>query len=271
MPAVVTVHLQAPSPLFLDETWPLEERFLHILGRGQPAPSEIQRRTDAPKPYALSPLWRTNDRQLSPSELLESTGYHWRVSLLDDALTSPFLQGLEETETIDLDGIPLAVAEVAVKEQTYQEIARRSQASAQARPKKVRRLGLEFLTPVLLYRAGLPMPFPDPVLVFRHYLTVWDTYAPRDLWVNFNLLDAVKFHVAPIEHRLETRHVRLADERAQVGVIGSIIYTVRRWQKLGDEFLGTLLALTRLGVFCGTGLGTERGLGQTRRLKGRPK
>lgn len=267
MPAIVTVHLQAPSALFFDENWPLEERFLHILGPVQP---EAQRRPDAPKPYALSPLWRAHRRPL-PSELLESTTYHWRVSLLDDALTTPFLRGLEATESMDLDGAPLAITKVVVKEQTYQEIAHRSQAQARTRPKKACRIGLEFITPALLYRAGLPLPFPDPVLVFGHYLTVWDTYAPRDMWFNVNLLDAIKFHVAPVEHRLETRPVRWPGERAQVGVMGGIVYVARQWHKLGQEFLGTLQTLARLGIFCGAGLGTERGLGQTRPLKGRPK
>jgi CRISPR/Cas system endoribonuclease Cas6 (RAMP superfamily) len=107
------------------------------------------------------------------------------------------------------------------------------------------------------------------VLVFRHYLSAWDTFAPRELWINFNLLDAVQYHVALGEHRLETRHIQWGNKRTVAGFLGGAVYMVHRWQKLGAEFLGHLQMLARFGVFCSTGEGAARGLGQTRLLKGR--
>jgi CRISPR/Cas system endoribonuclease Cas6 (RAMP superfamily) len=106
------------------------------------------------------------------------------------------------------------------------------------------------------------------VLVFHSLLLAWDTFAPRDLWVNINLLDAVEAHLAVTEHRVETRPVRVADERLRTGFLGQVTYKMMAWEKLGAEFLGTLHMLARFGEFCGTGELTEHGLGQTRYVKG---
>jgi CRISPR-associated endoribonuclease Cas6 len=268
MPAIITIHLQPPTPLFFDEAWPLEACFLDILQRTDAHLAETSGQKDGPKPYALSPFWRDQaQRGLDSPEL---TTYHWRVCLLDDALRDPFLQGLEATETINLNGTPLTVGEAQVEERTYQDIAGKAQADADARPNRARHIGLQFITPVVLFRSGLPLPLPDPALVFRHYLSLWDTFAPRELWVNFNLLDAIQFHVAPTAHRLETRHVRWGDKGTRPGFLGGVTYTAHRWQKLGTEFLGNLKMLARFAIYCSTGQGTTRGLGQTRPLKGRP-
>jgi CRISPR-associated endoribonuclease Cas6 len=268
MPTAITLRLTSTEPLFFDETRPLEARFLDIMRRAQSWPAE-RAQDEELKPYALSPLWRAGDLQLSTSGKPGPVTCRWLVCLLDDALQAPFLQGLEATEVIDLNGALLAIGEVKVEECTYQDLARRAQVEAAKRPHRARHLNLEFLTPVVLYRSGLPLPLPDPVLVFRRYLSLWDTFAPRELWRNFNLLDAVQFHVALTEHRLETRRVRWDEKRTGVGFLGSATYVVRRWEKLGAEFLANVQMLARFGTFCGTGLGTARGLGQTRFARGR--
>lgn len=268
MPAAITVQLQAPTPLFFDEDWPLEARLLDVLRRAKARLPE-RGQGDELKPYALAPLWRVQEKGESAPGVMGPAAYQWRVCLLDDALTAPLLQGLQATETLDLNGILLTVGQASVEETSYAELARRAQAEAQARPARAWRLGLEFITPVVLYRSGLPLPLPDPVLVFRHYLSAWDTFAPRELWINFNLLDAIQYHVAPGEHRLETRHVQWGNRRTVPGFLGGVVYTAHHWQKLGAEFLGNLQMLVRFGVFCSTGEGATRGLGQTRLLKGR--
>jgi CRISPR-associated endoribonuclease Cas6 len=260
MPTALTIQLTAATPLFFDPGWPLAQRFLEILARGGASPPEGR---EALKPYALSPVWRT-----AAPTVLTAVPCRWRVCLLDDALTAPFLEGLKATDTLDLNGTALNVGEVAVETCPYDRLVRQAQQNAQARPGRARHLNLEFRTPTLLYRSGLPLPLPDPLLVFRHYLSVWDTFAPRELWVNFNRLDAVQFHVTLTRHHLETRRVRGDDGHAATGFVGRVSYAVREWHKLGAEFLGTLQTLAQFGTFCGTGAGTTRGLGQTRLFRG---
>lgn len=270
MPSIVTVRLEASAPLFFDETWPLEELFLDILRRSQAPFPQLERDY---RPYTLSPLWRTEPLHASttdkhlPGRLASS--YEWRIGLLDDALTPHLLQGIEAAETLKLEANELTVSEVASETCTYQSMAQESQDRVANAPDKHRRIRLEFLTPALLYRSKMPMPLPDPALVFRYYLGAWDTFAPRDLWANFNLLDGIKFHIAITDHRLETRRVRPTDRRSRVGCVGWVNYTAMAWRKLGPEFLGTLHTLARFAEFCGTGELTTRGLGQTRYMSGK--
>ncbi|RMF29387.1 MAG: CRISPR system precrRNA processing endoribonuclease RAMP protein Cas6 [Chloroflexi bacterium] len=264
MPTVVTVHLHTADPLFFDETWSLERPFRQLLASARPSPSPAEGQHDAFQPYTLSPLWRVHRRQRPNPGRAALTAYRWRICLLDDALAPPLLAGLQAMETLTLQDASLTVEEVTVETQGYPQLVRQAQEQVGDRPESARRLSLEFITPTVLRRSGLPMPLPDPLLVFRHYLLCWDTFAPPEFRVNLNLLDAIAFHVALTEHRLETRRVRPEGKPPRIGFLGSATYTVMAWEKLGPGFLEMLHTLARFGTFCGTGEMTAQGLGQTR-------
>lgn len=265
MPTAITLQLDAAAPLFFDETWPLEELFLGILGQaGEAEPDKGKRETPSVKPYALSPIRRAQGRRIPAGPGGIATAYQWRICLLDDALAPRTLSGLETTQSLSLGDGLLTISGVSIQECTYPDIAQQAQAQIERDPDRERHIGLELLTPAILYRSGLPMPLPEPALVFEHYLRAWDTFAPRELQVNFNLLDAVAYHVAVTEHRLATQRVRLAGGGTRIGCLGNVSYTVMNWQKLGAEFLARLHMLARFAEFCGTGELTESGLGQTR-------
>lgn len=263
MPTAVTLRLKAGQPLLFDETWPLEDLFCGLLQQTAPAVAARLRRADDLKPFTLSPIRRAEGKRRPDAPGAPALTYQWRVCLLDDALTPLFLQALETTPALTLDGQTLAISGVAIEEGAYAELARQARAGG---PDEERRIALEFLTPAVLQRAGLPMPLPDPPLLFQHYLAAWDTFAPRELRINFNLLDAIAFHVGVTGHRLETRRIRLAGGGTRVGVLGSVELTVMDWRKLGGEFLGQLQRLAQYAGFCGTGELTAQGLGQTRYL-----
>jgi CRISPR-associated endoribonuclease Cas6 len=269
MPTAITLHLEAADPLFFDETWPLEELFLETLARSGQAGRSVEPEERALKPYTLSSIWRDSDQPPSPQELLDSSAYRWRICLLDDGLAPLFLAGVEGTKTFNLDRKPLTVRNVTTENASYEQIVQEAQDYAYALPNRARCLQLTFITPVILRRSGLPMPLPDPILVFRHYLDCWNTFAPRELWVNVNLLDAIEFHLALTEHQLKTRRVVSIGKRAGIGFLGRATYEAMAWRKLGAEFLGTLHTLARLAEFCGTGELTTRGLGQTRYMSGK--
>ncbi len=255
MPTIITLSLNTSEPLFFDEMWPLEAIFFDILGQSP------QRETPSTKPYTLSPIRRAQGKRRAGAPV---GAYQWRISLLDDALRDSLMQGLEAAQTLELDGKPLTISGVAIEECGYEDIIRLAQEQTGARPDDERSLKIEFLTPAVLYRSGLPMPLPDPPLVFEHYLRIWDTFAPRELRVNYNLLDAVAFHVAVTEQHTESRRVRLAGGGTRVGCLGSVMFTAMGWRKLGPEFLERLHMLARFANFCGTGELTANGLGQTR-------
>jgi CRISPR-associated endoribonuclease Cas6 len=197
--------------------------------------------------------------------------YEWRICLLEERWVGPALAGIQGGERVELNGAGLTITGVETQTVGYEALARQSGRWVAARPEARRHLKLEFLTPTVLYRHKLPMPLPDPVLVFHHYLCLWDSFAPRAWWVNINVLDAVEVHLALVEHRLESRPVRPGGKRLQTGFLGQVVYKMMAWEKLGADFLGTLHMLAQFGEFCGTGEGTEQGLGQTRYLNRRTR
>lgn len=258
MPTTLTIPLTTTERLFFDEAWPLERVFVDLLA-GEPRPLGEK---NGLKPYTLSPLWPKPQRRVAVSDRRDRWEYDWRVCLLDETLTPNVVARLEAGHTLDLDGRSLAVGSVGVETCCYEQVARQAQAKAKTNAKRY--FDFEFLTPVILRRQALPFPVPDPVVIFHHYLLAWDTFAPRELWVNINTLDAIEAHLALVEHRLETRPVLLAGERPKTGFLGQATYKMMAWEKLGEDFLGTLHMLAHFAEFCGTGQLTACGLGQTR-------
>ena len=263
MPTTLTIPLATTERLFFDEDWPLESLFLDTLDRIQV--SKLLHQKNNLKSYTLSPVWQQRQQGVPVSEKSDLNQYRWRVCLLDDSLTPHVLEGLEATQTLNLNNHVLAVEQVEVETLTYEQFVQKAQARAKA--KAGRFFDLEFVTPVILHRHSIPFPLPDPVQVFHHYLLAWDTFAPRELWVNINVLDAIEAHLALVEYQLETRQVKPAGKRSQTGFLGQVTYKMMAWEKLGMEFLGTLHTLARFAEFCGTGELTECGLGQTRYLQ----
>ncbi|MFC1976140.1 CRISPR system precrRNA processing endoribonuclease RAMP protein Cas6 [Chloroflexota bacterium] len=258
MPTTLTIPFTTTERLFFDETWPLERLFLDILTAGRPASLKNERL----KPYTLSPIWLYRQRGVPAEEKQGHLVYQWRVSLLDDSLTGLFLDGLKATPTLKLNSHLLAIGPVKTQTQSYAQLAKTSQGST--RPPSERYFNFEFMTPVILRRHGLPFPLPDPIAIFHHYLLAWDTFAPRKLWININVLDAIEAHLALVEHQLETRQVRPDGKAPKTGFLGQATYKMMAWEKLGSEFLETLHRLAHFAEFCGTGDLTECGLGQTR-------
>lgn len=259
MPATLTIALTSTEPLFFDQAWPLEKMLLDSMeldpdAGSQPVNGQF-------KPYTLSPLWRQQLRGVATA-LASPLDYHWRVTVLDDTLTPTLVRGIEGQQAFSLDHHQLTLGSVRVETQTYEQLAQAGE--RQVRANSYRYLNLEFLTPVVLYRTGMSYPLPDPILIFHHYLELWDSFAPRQLWVNVNVLDGIAAHLALIEHRLETRPVRLGSGSPKTGFLGQVTYKMLGWEKLGLEFLASLHTLAHFSEWCGTGKFTDRGLGQTR-------
>lgn len=258
MPVILTVPLFSQNRLFFDESCPLESLFLGILvGQGQLKNGQL-------KPYSLSPIWREQWQGVPASEKKEGHFYRWRVGLLDDTLTDSVIQGLNTRSTFQLTGADLKIGQVEVQRLRWDQLVEETMRRVKATPNASCYLNLEFITPVILHRHELPFPLPDPVVVFHHYLLAWDTFAPRELWININTLDAIETHMALIDHRLETRQVNSDNKHIKTGFLGQLTYRMMTWEKLGIKFLARLVILARFSEFCGTGEFTEAGLGQTR-------
>jgi CRISPR-associated endoribonuclease Cas6 len=253
MPTLLTLPLTAPTALIIAESQPLQPLFEELVGR------PVQ-----PGSYTLSPLWPDRRKGQPAPAFDQPTTYQWRISLLDDRLLESLQKRVADLSYLHLANTPLVIGQGQWFHQSYPDLAGQAQRRATAKTQAARWVRLDFLTPVLLCRHNRPYPLPDPALVFYHYLNGWDTFAPRDLQINVNVVDAIAAHLILIDHQLETRTVRLDTRRSRIGFLGKVTYKMMDWEKLGVDFLATVQTLARFSEFCGSGDFTEQGLGQTR-------
>jgi CRISPR-associated endoribonuclease Cas6 len=103
--------------------------------------------------------------------------------------------------------------------------------------------------------------FPEPRRCFQSWLSRWNEFSPfpfeRD-----PLLDFVEKRVVVAEHHLETRVMQFPRTR-MVGFVGEAIFTVEG--AADAAMLRQLDALAHFSFYAGTGYGTPKGMGQTRR------
>jgi len=120
---------------------------------------------------------------------------------------------------------------------------------------------LKFYSPTILVRSGRPYPLPDPCGMFLGYLRIWDDFSGINLAPG--LREAIEEHLLLVDFRIQRRRSEV--ERGPVpGFIGSAAF--RLGGRHPESILKGLNALADYAFFCGTGIGTERGMGLTRRL-----
>lgn len=262
MPATIVLQLSASLPARIGTQQPISTLFSDVLNHRTGLSSHEQRRDTEVAPYATTPIRRRQVDQAAMGEV----GYEWCINVLDDTLVPNVLQTLDGVTEFNLDEQAIKIRDVATKLMSHHEIVQKARTQASENPERMRYIGLEFVTPAILLQNGLPMPLPEPSRVFHYYLRAWNAFAPEDIPINVNLLDAIAFHVGVAQHRLQTVRVVLSDDEVHAGCVGRITFAVERWQKLGADFLGQLHTLARFAEWCGTGEHTTRGLGETRYL-----
>lgn len=244
------------------------------IGAADPITSEVYHGRNEKKPYVIGPLWRERDSR-----------HHafFDVAVLDDRLTPVLLEGADQAEgrvrlgagQLGLTGPPVTVARAA-----WEELR-----GGEAPPAS--RWRLRLVTPtahqVPQPDRDLPRkadPAPSPERYFGSWLDRWNRLA-RDgaapCAIDERLLDVVATRVALMGFAGETREERFREkatgntrgpyaERSFVGFVGEVTFGVLKPQTLDPAILQPLNALVRFSAFCGTGVETMRGMGQTELL-----
>lgn len=125
----------------------------------------------------------------------------------------------------------------------------------------LRQVTLKFCTPTLLIRNGQPYPLPDPALVFRAYLVLWNAFS--DLPLSSDLGPAVDHDLELTDFKLRRRSFGIPPV-GQAAFGGSATFSLRG--RHPESVLKGLNALADFAEFCGTGAGTDVGMGLTRRV-----
>lgn len=103
--------------------------------------------------------------------------------------------------------------------------------------------------------------FPEPRRCFQSWLSRWNEFSPYP-FERDPLLDFVEKQVIVTEHHLQTRMMQFPRGR-MAGFVGEAIFEVNG--PAPPELLKQLDALAHFAFYAGTGYGTPRGMGQTRR------
>jgi hypothetical protein len=115
---------------------------------------------------------------------------------------------------------------------------------------------LQFTSPTIMSLGGYNVSFPVLPLMLSHYVHVWNSLAG--------------FKITKVPELLE--HVRLGDFKVScvqsergAGFQGWIVLEMEKGRP--EEEIQTFNALVDFAFYCGTGLHTDEGLGQTRRVE----
>lgn len=127
-----------------------------------------------------------------------------------------------------------------------------------------REVTLKFCTPTLLSRDALAYPLPDPGLVFRAYLDLWNVFSGLPLSSDLSL--AIESELELKDFRLRRRSFGVPPGR-QAAFGGSATFGLRG--RHPESVLKGFNALADFAEFCGTGTGTELGMGLTRQIQKR--
>lgn len=177
----------------------------------------------------------------------EGTHVRARICELREGVLRPAIDGLAKKGTAVL----AAPQDRDVRSLTYEELAEEADRRATVAT-------LQFATPVILEISGEIVPFPFIPAIFKRYVETWKTFSNVD-----------------ISRGAETlRHIHIIDFKISCvstfygpGSQGWVRLEMERGRC--EEEISLFNRLMDFAFFCGSGLHTDEGLGQTRRMEHR--
>lgn len=239
-----------------------------------PAPSSPFRHADGMRALALAAIRRSlpdlatfiheanQPNPLTIGPLLTSAkdrGKHTiEIACLADEVLQPLLKGLPRAGgRIKLGRMTYDVRQVSVgAEVSFDDLA--------AHPEG-RTIGLRLLTPTAHHAPGAvrrSLVVPDPALYVGSWYRRWNLYAPSPF--SEALMESVAQQVVIRAFAGGTSAVRLDRVRTFIGFTGRVEFTVLDGPADTGELCAALWSLARFAEYCGTGVDTMRGMGQTR-------
>jgi CRISPR-associated endoribonuclease Cas6 len=197
------------------------------------------------KPFSTSPL-RTHDDGL----------FAFEVGLLDDDLEDRLMTGIRRRGRrlqLGRQAALIAGQPQTMRRSSWQELTRH------AVPRREYRF--DFVTPTAFRSGQTSVPLPLPKLIFGHYRSRWNVFAPPELRPDVPFDD---LELAISGHDIATTCVRMS-RREQIGFTGWVVLTLRSTHA---EVCTELDALAAVADYSGTGSGTPQGMGVTRYLGG---
>lgn len=119
---------------------------------------------------------------------------------------------------------------------------------------------VQFVSPVIIEVAGGTTPFPVVSAVFHGYVALWNSFSGREIAAGSLPIDRI--HVKDFK-------ISCVETTYGKGAQGWLALEMEKGRT--EEEIGLFNALIDYAFFSGTGMHTDAGLGQTRRLPGKGK
>jgi len=189
-----------------------------------------------PKPYTMSLPQRTKDERV-----------RLRITELADGVVFPLI-----TEFAGQRGILFSSsADREVRDSSYRELIENGDRFETAAT-------IQFVSPLIVDVQHLPIPFPVMPSAIARYVEVWNAFAP------------MKFPLAPESlQRVAVSDFRISCMPTSFGIGGQGWVTLGMGRGMTEEYIGLVNCLVDFSFYSGTGLHTDVGLGQTRRMDGK--
>jgi CRISPR-associated endoribonuclease Cas6 len=126
-------------------------------------------------------------------------------------------------------------------------------------PSPIRQFTFDFLTPTTFATQGTHLPFPIPALMFRSWLQRWNHFAPIYLGGD-ELISYLTQAIRVKRHRLQTRNFQL-HRGFMTGFTGEV--TLQLPFRTDPLLAHVSNLLANYAIFCGTGVKTRLGMGQS--------
>lgn len=257
MPTIIQFALRGPDPgMPFRHADGLRGRIYDWYRAVDPEGATDVHHANAPKPFNIGPLTSAGRPDC----------YQFEIALLADRLLHPFSSAVEaDGHCIHLGHSTYQVLDIGITMQVaWEELL-----EPPAEP--IRSLSLRFRTPTAFHAPGelrKVVPVPLPELCLGNWMRRWNTtrihcgaLAPPEApaWV----VGLAEERVALSRLTGGTRDIQIGANRRFIGFEGSAAFNVLRPQDLGAEQHRWLAALARFATYCGTGVETMRGMGQT--------
>lgn len=178
----------------------------------------------------------------------------WLSGLHQEA--SSAIAALNLSPTLELLGARFEVGDRADETSSYEELYTALVANE---PEPIRQLKLQFVTPTAFTQNRVYLPLPVPGLMFRSWLERWNHLAPIYLGGD-ELIGYLSEAVAVTRHNIQTRSFQVHQGRI-TGFIGTV--TLQVPQRFDPLLANVANLLVNYAQFCGTGMKTRLGMGQT--------
>jgi CRISPR-associated endoribonuclease Cas6 len=188
----------------------------------------------AVRPYTLSFPNRAGDGRLRV-----------RVAELADGMVTPFVERLLREGRAEL----ASAADQDVRGVSHEELLDDAD-------RRTRVATIQFVSPTILEMDGRDVPFPVLPVIFRQWAHTWNTFAP----VKVEDVDDLVPHV-----RITDFKISVAKTARGVGFEGRVSLELDKG--MSEETIRQFNLLVDYAFYCGTGLYTNEGLGQTGRLR----